>query len=173
MEDPDRLPRVGPPLRVAARWPRKRSVLPPVTEFRPLSDDDLGAVSTLLAETEGVSVRGADSPEALKCYLERNPGLSVAAIDDDAVVGFVLCGHDGRRGYLHHLVVQPEHRGRGIAREMVSICMKALEGLGIYKTHVDVFVSNEEARAVWRRLGWTERNEISRFSYISAGGPDA
>ena len=144
-----------------------------MTEFRTLSVDDLEVVLGLLAETDGVSMRDADSLEGMKRFLKRNPGLSVVAIDGEVLAGFVFCGHDGRRGYLHHLLVRPGYRRRGIARELVAICVNALGALGIHKTHIDVFVSNEEARAVWRRLGWTEREEISRYSYISAGGPDA
>jgi N-acetylglutamate synthase len=144
-----------------------------VTEFRSLSVGDLELVRELLAETEGLAVRDADSIEGLERFLTRNPELSVAAFGNDVLVGFILCGHDGRRGYLHHLVVRPDYRGRGVARELVRICIRKLEALGIYKTHVDVFVSNQEAHAVWRKLGWTKRNDISRYSFIASGGPDA
>ena len=142
-------------------------------DFRALSVDDLEMVREILAATEGIALRDADSFEGMARFLERNPGLSAAAVDCDVLAGFVLCGHDGRRGYLHHLVVRNEYRGRGIARELVAACIRGLRAIGIYKTHIDVFVSNETAHAVWRKLGWTKRVDISRYSNVSVGGPDA
>lgn len=64
-------------------------------------------VFDLFRKTPGVTFRQADSKEAAKRYLERNPGLSFAAVADNEIIGCVMCGHDGPRGYLQHLVVKP------------------------------------------------------------------
>ena len=61
-------------------------------------------VMALCADEPGVLIRDADSPENFERYLQRNPGHSFAARDDRRLVGCVLCGHDGRRGYLNHLL---------------------------------------------------------------------
>jgi ribosomal protein S18 acetylase RimI-like enzyme len=79
--------------------------------IRPMTADDYAAVMALMSGTPGIAVRAADSPEAVARYLARNPGLSLVAEGDDGLVGCVFCGHDGRRGYLHHVVVAPDHRG--------------------------------------------------------------
>ncbi len=127
----------------------------------------------LMKRTPGVTVRDADSRSAMARYLERNPGLSFVAEVDGKIVGCALCGHDGRRGYLQHVIVTPEHRRRGIANALVTRCLDELEKIGILKTHIDVFVTNEVGNAYWRRRGWRLRDDILRYSYIRSKSENA
>ena len=122
-------------------------------------------VADLMQRTPGVAIRDADSREATKRYLERNPSLSYVAVAADRVIGCAMCGHDGRRGYLQHVVVDPAYRGQGIAHEMVMRCLDGLEALGIFKTHIDVFRTNDVANSYWTRRGWKKRVDIDRYSY--------
>ncbi|RDU95081.1 GNAT family N-acetyltransferase [Trinickia dinghuensis] len=141
--------------------------------IRPMIIGDYDAVIGLMSATPGVSVRDADSREATGRYLERNPGLSFVAEADSRIVGCIMCGHDGRRGYLQHLVVRVEHRRQGIADALVERCLTALDALGIRKSHVDVFKTNEAAAAFWARQGWKLRTDIDRYSVIRGGGDNA
>ena len=118
-------------------------------------------------------MRDADSFDATERYLARNPNLSFVALVGAVVVGGVMAGHDGRRGYLQHLLVLPDHRRQGIGRALVESCLAELEKLGIFKTHIDVLTSNESAASYWLRQGWTLRKDIHRFSFIRAGGDNA
>ncbi len=127
----------------------------------------------LMKRTPGVTVRDADSRSAMARYLERNPGLSFVAEVDGKIVGCALCGHGGRRGYLQHVIVTPEHRRRGIANALVTRCLDELEKIGILKTHIDVFVTNEVGNAYWRRRGWRLRDDILRYSYIRSKNENA
>ncbi|MEP0931518.1 GNAT family N-acetyltransferase [Leptolyngbya sp. PL-A3] len=102
-------------------------------------------VLDLMQQVPGVSVRSADSKEATARYLERNRGLSFVALDGDRIIACAMCGHDGRRGYLQHVIVLPEYRNRGIASALVERCLSELESIGIFKTHIDVFVDNDLA----------------------------
>ncbi len=122
-------------------------------------------VLDLLRRTPGVAVRDADSREATRRYLERNPSLSFVAMEDGRIIGCAMCGHDGRRGYLQHVIVEPALRGRGIAHQMVTRCLEGLEAIGICKTHIDVFRTNGLANAYWTRRGWKRRDDIYRYSY--------
>src|SRR5690606_28255938 len=106
-------------------------------------------------------------------YLERNPGLSFVAQEGGSLVGCVMCGHDGRRGYLQHFVVHPEHRGRGIANALVERCLAGLEQLGIFKSHIDVFHTNTQAQAYWESQGWERRTDIQKYSYVRNGSINA
>jgi len=121
-------------------------------------------VLDLMKRTPGVAVRAVDSREATARYLKRNPGLSFVAQVSGRIIGCAMCGHDGRRGYLQHVVVEPEYRGQGIAHEMVTRCLNALEKIGILKTHIDVFVTNKTANKYWMRRGWIRPDEIFRYS---------
>lgn len=69
------------------------------------------------------------------------------------------------RGYLHHVIVREDHRGRGIGHAMVTRCLDRLEEIGIAKTHIDVLVTNDLAKEFWRKRGWTRRDDIQRYSF--------
>ncbi|QVK31449.1 GNAT family N-acetyltransferase [Pseudomonas syringae] len=138
--------------------------------IRSMTLDDYDAVIELMRSTPGISLRDADSREATARYLERNPGMSFVAEADGALCGCVMCGHDGRRGYLQHLIVLPEYRRRGIAHELVKRCLECLDALGIYKCHLDVMKSNEAAGRYWQGQGWTLREDIDRYSKVRRDG---
>ncbi|MCP5157033.1 MAG: GNAT family N-acetyltransferase [Ectothiorhodospiraceae bacterium] len=141
--------------------------------IRPMTIDDHDALVALLRSTPGVTLRAADGRDATARYLARNPGLSFVATDGDAVVGCVLAGHDGRRGYLQHLVVVPAARGRGLGARLVGQALDALAAEGIDKTHIDVLASNAEGLAWWVRRGWAHRDDIRRLSFVRSGRADA
>jgi ribosomal protein S18 acetylase RimI-like enzyme len=131
---------------------------------------DYDAVMDLMRGTPGVSIRDADSRASTARYLERNPGLSFVARIGEETVGCIMSGHDGRRGYLQHLVVSPQYRRQGIANALVASCVAALAVLGIHKSHIDVLKTNPDASAYWERQGWQLRTDIHRYSFIGGGG---
>lgn len=137
-----------------------------------LTLDRYDEVLALMTRTPGVSVREADSKEAVARYLDRNPGLSFIA-EDGNVIGCAMCGHDGRRGYLQHVIVEESYRGRGIAQALVTRCLDRLEEIGIVKSHIDVFVSNDLANEYWRKRGWKLRDDIYRYSFVRSTNQNA
>lgn len=123
------------------------------------------AVALALWErTAGVGLSGADEPRALAAFLSRNPGLSFVAEEAGRMVGTILCGHDGRRGFIYHLVVSESHRRRGLGRRLLRRGLLALREAGIEKCHVFVFKSNGPGLAFWRAVGAEERVALSLFS---------
>ena len=133
-------------------------------ELAEFTFSDYAEVIALWQSSEGVGLSSADSPERIAAYLARNPGLSFVIRVDGELVGAVLCGHDGRRGYLHHLAVRPDQRGRGIGRALVDACMQALAREGIDKCHLFVFKENVDGLAFWRKVGWKERLDLAILS---------
>lgn len=130
-------------------------------------------VMALMHRMSGVSIRDADSREATERYLARNPGLSFLAVHDGRVVGCAMSGHDGRRGYLQHVIVEPEYRRQGIANQLVDNCLNGLSAQGIDKTHIDVFLDNDLANGYWTRRGWKRREDTYRYSMIRSGRENA
>lgn len=128
--------------------------------IRPMIREDYDAVTALWQATEGVGLNESDSRENTEAYLRRNPELSLVALQDDELIAAVLCGHDGRRGFLHHLAVAPLFRGQGIARRMVAICLEGLTAGGILKCNIYLYADNHAGAAFWRRLGWLQRAEL-------------
>ncbi|NWK79997.1 GNAT family N-acetyltransferase [Aquitalea sp. LB_tupeE] len=137
--------------------------------IRLMTLDDYPTVLQLMQQTPGISIRDADSEDATARYLTRNPGLSFVAEVDGNIVGCVMSGHDGRRGYLQHLLVLPAYRRQGLARRLVDACITELARQGIAKTHLDVFRSNTAAQSFWENQGWQRREDICRYSFISSG----
>ena len=121
-------------------------------------------VVELWRQCEGIGLSNADSLENISAYIERNPGMSFVATADGEVIGAVLSGHDGRRGYIHHLGVRPDWRNLGVAHQLVEKCLTALEAAGIQKCHLFIFTDNEEGMAFWRAIGWTPREELKIVS---------
>ncbi|MBE2216455.1 MAG: GNAT family N-acetyltransferase [Opitutaceae bacterium] len=134
---------------------------------------DIRPVLTLLAQCEGVGMRSADSPTALRRFLRRNPRLSVVAFADRRIVGCAFVGHDGRRGYLHHLAVDREHRRAGLGRQIVDRALAGLLAIGIEKVHCDVFRTNRAALRFWKAAGWQRRRDIARLSIVISDDPNA
>ena len=135
----------------------------------PMTLDDYDDVIALWQSESAILLREADSRENLARYLERNPGMSFVAREADRLIGAVLCGHDGRRGYLHHLVVDPGFRRQGVGTVLYRRCLKALEKEGILKCHLFVFQENEAAKRFWERCGWQRRTDSQLYSYIPSG----
>jgi putative acetyltransferase len=146
-------------------------------EVRAMSLHDYPEVRALWEQSPGVGLNESDTREAVATFLARNPAMSLVAVADGTIVGAVLCGHDGRRGYLHHLAVAASHRGRGIARELLAGCVRSLVRLGIQKCNVFLFSENEAGAAFWQRNGWTPRVDLQVFqksiSSPAAGLPAA
>jgi ribosomal protein S18 acetylase RimI-like enzyme len=132
-----------------------------ILEMVPADYDDVWA---LWRSAPGIGLSEADERGAIERYLLRNPGMSFVARADGRLAGAVLCGHDGRRGYLHHLAVDPAFRGRGLGRQLVARCLAGLHAAGVAKCHLFVRRSNPAAAGFWRRSGWEERIDIRMFS---------
>jgi len=128
--------------------------------IREMAIEDYDEVRALWETSKGITVSEIDSRECINRFLERNPGLSFVAHDGNTLVGAVLCGHDGRRGYIDQLVVAHSHRRQGIGRSLVSRCLFNLMRMGIRRWNLFVFEDNQEAIAFWRQLGWAERVEL-------------
>jgi len=128
---------------------------------RAMQTEDIPAAIALWRATEGVGRSPEETPAMLTAFLERNHGLSSAALDaDGTLVGAVLGGQDGRRGYLYHLAMHRAYRGRGLGRALVDRTTAQLAACGIVKATIMVFAANAEGYAFWQHLGWKVRGDL-------------
>jgi ribosomal protein S18 acetylase RimI-like enzyme len=139
-------------------------------EIREFAIADYEEVLALWQASEGIGLGASDTREAIAAFLARNPALCFVVREGDALVGSVLCGHDGRRAYVHHLAVAVSHRRRGIGRLLAARCLAALGDLGIARCHLFVFRTNTAARAFWEREGWWERDDLWMMTRDVIGG---
>lgn len=133
-------------------------------QIRPFTMEDYVQVMALWTMCDGIGISRADSMEGIQAFLERNPGLSFVATDGDRIVGAVLCGHDGRRGYLHHLAVHEKWRRQGIGRRLVEECLAGLAREGIQKCHALVRRENQDGMEFWKSEGWVRRRRLRLIS---------
>ena len=133
--------------------------------IREINIEDYDDLLDLFSQTPGITVRDADSKESTKKYLLRNPNLNFVATVNSEIIGCVMCGHDGRRGYLQHLIVKPKHQKKGIGQKLFEKCITNLKSIAIHKTHIFVFKDNNQANSFWMKQGWEIRDEINMYSY--------
>ena len=116
--------------------------------------DDYDKAIELWKRVEGLDVAEGDDPETIRRFLERNQGLSRIATDGAGIVGAVLCGHDGRRGYIYHLAVDPTRQGRGLGKRLIDECLAGLKRVGLERANILVAKDNPRGLEFWRRCGW-------------------
>lgn len=139
--------------------------------IRPFEPADYEAAHALWEATPGVGLSAADERGPIERYLRRNAGLSFVAIDGGEMVGTILCGHDGRRGLIHHLMTVPGARRRGIGGALLRAGLGALRAEGIDKCHLLVVGDNEAGLDFWRAVGAAERTELALFSIMTDAKP--
>ena len=130
-------------------------------ELRALYPEDYPSLYRLWASCTGMGLNNLDdSEEGLTRFLQRNPTSCFAAVEDGQLIGAILAGSDGRRGYIYHTAVHPGCQGRGIGRALVERTLDALRALGIHKVALVVFRRNEDGNAFWEAMGFTVREDI-------------
>ena len=102
-----------------------------------------------------------DSREGIEKYLRRNPTTCFVAEESGFVAGVILSGHDGRRGFIHHMAVAENHRRQGIASALLDHALSALKAEGINKVALLVFNRNEAGNGFWEAQGFTARHDVT------------
>lgn len=122
---------------------------------------DYDALQDLWLNTAGLGLNSIDdSREGIEKYLRRNPLTCFVAEDEGCIIGGILAGHDGRRGFIYHLVVEGDQRQRGIGRALTDAANEALRREGIVKVALLVLQQNKNANRYWEHLGYTTRPDI-------------
>ena len=130
--------------------------------IRKMTIGDYEAVYELWMSCAGMGLNNLDdSKEGIERYLDRNPETCFIAEEGDRVIGAVLAGNDGRRGYIYHTAVRPEYRKQGVGTALAEKAVCALGECGINKVALVVFEKNESGNAFWESVGFTERNDLT------------
>ena len=130
-------------------------------KIRPMTQFDYAQVYVLWLSCNGMGLNDIDdSQEGIIRFLNRNPETCYVAEENGSVVGVILAGNDGRRGYIYHTAVAPAFRKQGIGRQLVKAAMDAFDRLGITKTALVVFSRNGGGNAFWEKLGFTQREDL-------------
>ena len=129
--------------------------------IRIMKIEDFEKVYDLWIHTEGMGLNTTDdSREGIAQYLLRNPNTCFVAEDNGKLIGVIMSGHDGRRGFIYHTTVRKECRGQGIGKKLVDSAMSALEAEGIHKVALVAFEKNISGNIFWEKIGFSVRDDL-------------
>lgn len=130
--------------------------------IRLMTTNDYDAVHALWLATPGMGLNDIDdSREGIGKFLARNPATCFVADNGGEIVGIILSGHDGRRGFVYHLAVAEAMQRQGIATRLVAAALQALAAEGIAKVALVVFRHNAKGNAFWEKQNFVERDDLS------------
>ena len=98
---------------------------------------------------------------AIELKTSRDPDLFMVALAKGKVVGTVMGGYDGHRGWVYSLAVDDRARHRGIGSALIDTIEEALKALGCLKVNLQVVGSNSGVVNFYERLGFTVEDRIS------------
>lgn len=126
---------------------------------------DYEELYSLWEHTEGLGLRSLDdSREGIAAFLKRNPDTNFVAQSNRVIIGAILCGNDGRRGYIYHTVVREEYRNQGVAGQLLDAVISALRVEGITRVCLNVLESNEQGKKFWQNRGFEKKDFLGFYS---------
>ncbi len=137
--------------------------------MREMKIKDYEAVYSLWTSSEGIRIDDSDLRDHLRMYLKRNRNLCFVALHNNEIIGTIKCGHDGRRGYMHHLAIRPDFRKKGIGTALMRKCLESLKKQGIAKCNAFVLDTNKDALDWGARNGWETLEYNYRTLHIDLG----
>ena len=133
-------------------------------EIRSMKIEDYDEIFSMWQITSKRALCEADSRDNIERYLLRNEGMSQVAVENGRIIGTVLAGHDGRRGFIHHMAVLPEHRRKHIGNALATEAIKKITEDGIDKTHIFCYQDNLTGQGFWTSLGFKKRGDLFVYS---------
>ncbi len=130
-------------------------------KIRKMNTEDYEDAYKLWTSESSVGLRSIDDSSCgIEKFLQRNPSTCFVSEEDGKITGTILCGSDGRRGYIYHAMVDREFRRNGIGRRLVAQVLRELEKMGINKAALVVFTDNEDGNRFWEGLGFGRRDDL-------------
>jgi ribosomal protein S18 acetylase RimI-like enzyme len=114
----------------------------------------------------GISMGSSDSKKEIKRMLERNPDLFLLGKIKEKVIAVVMGGFDGRRGYVHHLAVDPKHQKKGYGKNLMKALIEQFRRNGVHKIHLFIEKQNQTVVDFYSHLDWQIREDLIMMSFI-------
>ena len=114
--------------------------------------------------TDGIKLTIGDTESELDKYLKRNKGMSFICLEENEIAGTILCGHDGRRGFIYHLAVHKDYRKKNIAAALIELSLDRLRAADIKRCMIMADEINESGKSFWLKMNWRKRDDLKMFS---------
>jgi ribosomal protein S18 acetylase RimI-like enzyme len=136
----------------------------------PIADADVATVAALWQACE--LTRPWNDPTADIALARRGPNSAVlAGRDGDSLVATVMVGHDGHRGWVYYVAIDPAHRGKGYGREIMNAAEEWLRQRGIEKLMLLVRSDNTKVQAFYESLDYDEQERIVYAKWLDGREP--
>lgn len=130
-------------------------------KIRKMTINDYEQAYDLWLKTPNMGLNNLDdSKDSIAKYLARNPNTCFVAEKDGNIIGTVMSGHDGRRGFIYHAAVAQSEQRQGIGAALVSEAMTALKSEGINKTALVIYTENKNGNAFWEKQEFSTRSDL-------------
>ncbi|TFG18463.1 MAG: GNAT family N-acetyltransferase [Promethearchaeota archaeon] len=119
-----------------------------------------------LWELGNLTLGSSDTKERIQKVAERNPETFLVGKIGEEIIAVVMGMHDGFRGYIYHLVVDPKFRSKGYGNRLMQELHAIYTQLGILKIHVLIEKRNKQVQEFYDKVGWHKRDDLMIMSYI-------
>lgn len=113
-----------------------------------------------------IGVGSSDSKEEIALILDRNPDLFLIGKEEEKIIASVIGAFDGRRGYVHHLAVDPNYQKKGYGKAMINDLMERFRKKKVHKIHLFIEKLNKGVMDFYSKHGWEIRDDLIMMSFI-------
>jgi ribosomal protein S18 acetylase RimI-like enzyme len=136
----------------------------------PIADSDVTAVVAMWQACE--LTRPWNDPASDIAFARKGPNSAVlVGRDGNAIVASVMVGHDGHRGWVYYVAIDPEHRGKGHGREIMNAAEQWLRQRGIEKLMLLVRSDNTKVQAFYEQLGYDAQERVIYAKWLDGREP--
>ncbi|MBY8986734.1 MAG: GNAT family N-acetyltransferase [Candidatus Lokiarchaeota archaeon] len=114
----------------------------------------------------GIGVGSSDTKDEVAAVLARNPDLFLIGKENGKIIAVVIGTFDGRRGYVHHLAVDPEYQKRRYGEVILDKLIELFRERKVHKIHLFIEKTNGQVVKFYSKLGWEIRDDIVMMSFI-------
>ena len=114
----------------------------------------------------GIGVGSSDTKGEIAGVLNRNPDLFLIGKEDGKIVAVVIGAFDGRRGYVHHLAVDPDYQKNGYGKKIMDELIEQFRKKKVHKIHLFIEKTNPAVVNFYHNLGWNVRDDLIMMSYV-------
>jgi len=129
-------------------------------EIRPFRPDETEAVVSLW-EACDLTRPWNDPRKDIERKLRVDPELFLVAVEDELVVGAVMAGYEGHRGWINYLAVEPGRRRQGLGSELMAAAERLLAERGCPKINLQIRSENADVIAFYGALGYRRDDVVS------------